>query len=97
MARRCRLGDTRNRWRSGVLNEAHDRRHSEVVYWNLLAEQVIERNDEITDENVEKFLTSLRRDLEHDNLLEGNRYFHELLSKGRHSHIRRGRKRDNLL
>ncbi|MWV40710.1 type I restriction endonuclease subunit R [Natrialba sp. INN-245] len=68
---------------AGVLDEEYDRRRNEVIYWNLLAEQVIGLNDEITDENVEKFLTSLRRDLDHDNLLDGNQHVHELLTKGK--------------
>ncbi|MFP9191131.1 type I restriction endonuclease subunit R [Natrialbaceae archaeon A-CW1-1] len=68
---------------AGVLDEVYDRRSNEVIYWNLLAEQVIELNDEITEDNVEKFLTSLRRDLDHDNLLDGNQHFHELLTKGK--------------
>ncbi|SDD68544.1 type I restriction endonuclease subunit R [Natrinema hispanicum] len=68
---------------AGVLDETYDRRSSEVIYWNLLAEQVIKLNDEITEDNVEKFLTSLRRDLDHDNLLDGNQHFHELLTKGK--------------
>ncbi len=66
-----------------VLDSAYDRRSNEVIYWNLLAEQVVELNEKITEDNVEKFLTSLRRDLDHDNLLTGNQEFHELLTKGK--------------
>ncbi len=68
---------------ANVLDETYDRRSNEVIYWNLLAEQVIELNDQITEDNVDKFLTSLRRDLDHDNLLEANHEFHQLLTKGK--------------
>ena len=66
-----------------VLDSTYDRRSNEVIYWNLLADQLTELNEEITEDNVEKFLTSLRRDLDHDNLLSGNQEFHELLTKGK--------------
>ena len=66
-----------------VLDGAYNRRSNEIIYWDLLAEQVIELNDEIHEDNVEKFISSLRRDLDYENLLEGNQYFHELLTKGK--------------
>ncbi len=75
---------------ANVLDETYERRSNEVIYWNLLAEQVIELNDEITEGNVEKFLTSLKRDLDHDNLLEANQDFHELLTKGKTFSIQDG-------
>ena len=68
---------------ANVLDSTNDRRSNEVIYWNLLAEQVVALNDQITDDNVDKFLTSLRRDLDHDNLLEANQDFHQLLTKGK--------------
>jgi len=66
-----------------ILDSTYDRRSNEVIYWNLLADQLTELNEEITEDNVEKFLSSLRRDLDHDNLLSGNQEFHELLTKGK--------------
>ncbi|WP_267162768.1 type I restriction endonuclease subunit R [Halovenus salina] len=66
-----------------VLDNAYDRDHHEVIYWDLLAEQVVELNDAVTEDNVEKFISSLRRDLDHENLMDGNRHFHELLTKGK--------------
>ncbi|MCL9813763.1 type I restriction endonuclease subunit R [Natranaeroarchaeum aerophilus] len=66
-----------------VLDETHDRKQKEVIYWDLLEEQLIALNDEITEDNVGTFTTSLRRDLDHDNLLAGNQHFHELLTKGK--------------
>ncbi len=68
---------------ANVLDETYDRRSNEVIYWNLLEEQVIKLNDEITEDNVDKFISSLRRDLDYENLLEGNQHFHELLTKGK--------------
>ncbi|MFP8952837.1 type I restriction endonuclease subunit R [Natrialbaceae archaeon A-arb3/5] len=74
---------------ANVLDDAYDRRHNEVVYWNLLAEQVISLNDEITEDNVEKFISSLKRDLDTENLMDGNREFHQLLTKGKTFSVQR--------
>lgn len=66
-----------------VLDDRYARKQSEVIYWDLLAEAVVDLNEELTPDNVERFLNSLRRDLEHDNLLDGNEAFHELLTTGK--------------
>ncbi|TKX68562.1 type I restriction endonuclease subunit R [Halorubrum sp. SP9] len=68
---------------ANVLDGKYDRRSNEVIYWNLLKEQIIEINDEITEDNADRFLNSLRRELDYENLLEGNQNFHELLTKGK--------------
>jgi type I restriction enzyme R subunit len=68
---------------SNVLDEAYDRDSHEVIYWNLLAEQVVALNENVTEDNVEKFLSSLRRDLDAENLMDGNRAFYRLLDKGK--------------
>ncbi|MDB2240820.1 type I restriction endonuclease subunit R [Halorubrum ezzemoulense] len=68
---------------ANILDGQYDRQSNEVIYWNLLREQVIEINEEITEDNADRFLNSLRRDLDYENLLEGNQNFHELLSKGK--------------
>lgn len=66
-----------------VLDEAYERDSHEIAYWNLLAEQVIALNDAVTEENVEKFIASLKRDLDTEHLMDGNRAFHQLLTKGK--------------
>ncbi|MFC6906824.1 type I restriction endonuclease subunit R [Halalkalicoccus tibetensis] len=66
-----------------ILDDTYGRDTHEVIYWDLLAEQVIALNKEITDENVERFVSSLKRDLDHDNLMDGNRAFYQLLTKGK--------------
>ncbi|QWC18211.1 type I restriction endonuclease subunit R [Halorubrum sp. 2020YC2] len=68
---------------ANVLDGKYDRRSNEVIYWNLLKEQIIEINEEITEDNADRFLNSLRRELDYENLLEGNQNFHELLTKGK--------------
>ena len=68
---------------AGILDEAYERDNHEVVYWNLLAEQVIALNEEVTEHNVDKFISSLKRDLDTENLIDGNREFHRLLTKGK--------------
>ncbi len=68
---------------ANVLDGKYDRRSNEVIYWNLLKEQIIKINEEITEDNADRFLNSLRRELDYENLLEGNQNFHELLTKGK--------------
>ncbi|TKX82182.1 type I restriction endonuclease subunit R [Halorubrum sp. SD626R] len=75
---------------ANVLDGKYDRRSNEVIYWNLLKEQIIEINDEITEDNADRFLNSLRRELDYENLLEGNQNFHELLTKGKSFTIQNG-------
>jgi type I restriction enzyme R subunit len=77
---------------ANVLDGKYDRRSNEVIYWNLLKEQIIEINDEITEDNADRFLNSLRRELDYENLLEGNQNFHELLTKGKSFTIQNGEK-----
>ena len=56
---------------------------SEVVYWDLLREQLITLNGKVTDHNVDDVITSLRRDFAGDGLLEANHDVQQLLQKGR--------------
>jgi type I restriction enzyme R subunit len=66
------------------LDAKYDRDNkSEVVYWELLREQLIALNDPVTDHNVDDVITSLRRDFTGDSLLEANRNVQERLQKGR--------------
>jgi len=74
---------------AGVLDEAYERDSHEVAYWDLLAEQIVELNGEVTEDNVEKFLSSLKRDLDAENLMDGNREFHQLLTKGKTFSVQR--------
>ncbi|WP_254767566.1 type I restriction endonuclease subunit R [Salinilacihabitans rarus] len=74
---------------ANVLDDAFERDSHEVIYWNLLAEQVVALNDAVTQDNVEKFISSLKRDLDAENLMDGNRAFHQLLTKGKTFSIQR--------
>lgn len=65
------------------LGREYGREKTEVIYWNLLREQLIKLNEEIDEENVDDFLSSLRRDLSYENLLEGNREFLQILRTGK--------------
>ena len=76
-------------WGADVLDGTYNRQSNEVIYWELLAEQVIALNDDVTEQNVEKFISSLKRDLDTENLLDGNRAFHELLTKGKTFTVKR--------
>lgn len=66
-----------------ILDEVYGRESHEVIYWDLLAEQLIKLNDEVTAENVSGLISSLKRDLDCDNLVDGNREFYEILTKGK--------------
>jgi len=74
---------------ANVLDEAYERDSHEVIYWNLLAEQVVALNEDVTEENVDKFVSSLRRDLDAENLMDGNRAFYTLLTKGKTFSVQR--------
>lgn len=66
-----------------ILDREYERDYSEVIYWEILEEQLVELNEAITEDNVDRFTNSLRRDLAHDNLLEANQRFHKLLRNGK--------------
>ncbi len=74
---------------ASILDEKYGRDPTEVVYYGMLREWLVEStvgdNDQITEDNVDDFLTSLRRDLAHDsaNLVEANEEFHRLLVRGK--------------
>jgi len=74
---------------ANVLDKAYERDSHEVVYWNLLVERVVEINEDVTEDNVETFISSLRRELDTDNLVDGNQNFHQLLTKGKTFSIQR--------
>ena len=74
---------------ANVLDEAYERDSHEVIYWDLLGEQLIEINDDVTEGNVEKFLSSLKRDLDAENLMDGNRTIYRLLTKGKSFSVQR--------
>jgi type I restriction enzyme R subunit len=77
-----------DQWGATVLDREYDRATSEVIYWDILREQVIALNDDITEDNVDSFLNSLRRDLDHESLMAGNRAFHNLLRTGKKFNVK---------
>ena len=74
---------------ANVLDDAYERQSHEVIYWNLLSEQVVALNDDVTEENVDKFISSLKRDLDAENLMDDNRGFYQLLTKGKTFSVQR--------
>jgi len=68
---------------ASILDSEYDRETSDVIYWNLLRERVKVINEDITEANVDRFLNSLRRDLDTDDLMAGNRAFHKILRNGK--------------
>jgi len=75
-------------WGATVLDREYDRATSEVIYWDILREQVIALNDDITEDNADSFLNSLRRNLDHESLMTGNRAFHNLLRTGKKFNVK---------
>ncbi|KAB7517094.1 type I restriction endonuclease subunit R [Halosegnis rubeus] len=74
---------------ANVLDDAYERDSHAVIYWKLLAEQVVALNEAVTEDNVDKFISSLRRDLDTENLMDGNQAFHRLLTKGKSFSVQR--------
>ena len=74
---------------ANVLDDNYDRQPQQVIYWDLLEEQVVALNDAMPPDNVGKFISSLKRDLDTENLLDGNRAFHRLLTKGKAFSVKR--------
>ena len=54
---------------ASVLDEQYDRDLSEVVYWEILKEKVIELNEKMDEAEADRFLKSLSRDLNPENLV----------------------------
>jgi len=68
---------------ASILDQKHDREHTEAIYWNILKDKVLEINDELSESEVEGFIHDLKLELNHDNLMEANKQFHEILRKGK--------------
>jgi len=75
---------------AAVLDQEYDREKGEVIYWDLLRERLIAINDEVTPQNVDRLLNSLRRDLDQDGLMAGNRHLQDLLRRGKKFNAKNG-------
>jgi type I restriction enzyme R subunit len=75
---------------AAVLDREYERENRQVVYWNLLRERLIAINDDINERNADRLITSLRRDLDHDELMAGNRHVHQLLRRGKKFNAKHG-------
>ncbi|MFB6356824.1 MAG: type I restriction endonuclease subunit R [bacterium] len=65
------------------LDEEYDRGSNEVIYWDLLRDKLLELNDFLVDDDVDDVISSLKRDLRGDNLIDQNRHFYKILRKGK--------------
>lgn len=65
------------------LDAEYNRETNEVIYWNILSERIKAINDDIDETNIDRLLNSLRRDLDTDDLMDGNQGFHKLLRSGK--------------
>jgi len=75
---------------AAVLDQEYDREKGEVIYWNLLRDRLIAINDEVTPQNVDRLLNSLRRDLDQDGLMAGNQHLQDLLRRGKKFNAKNG-------
>jgi len=67
---------------ASILDERYDRELSEVVYWDLLKEKLVEINDELTDSDAAEIIEKLKRRLGSDSLLDANKDFYSVLRDG---------------
>lgn len=76
-------GDPKNNIRgSKKLDKKYDRDPSQVVYWDLLKEKIVELND-IDEEEADKAIRQLKRDLGNEDLIDGNKEFYKKLKRGK--------------
>ena len=74
---------------ASILDEKYGRDPTEVIYYGMLREWLVDSevgdNDQITEDNIDDFLSSFQNDLRHDshNLVEANEEFHRLLVRGK--------------
>jgi len=67
---------------ASILDQRYSRDKGEVIYWELLRDKLIEINEDVTEANVQRLITSIRRELSQDELMPGNQHVHKLLRKG---------------
>lgn len=65
------------------LDREYGRDKSEAIYWELLREKLVDLNQELDENNVDNLISSLKRELNYQNLMEGNENFTNLLRKGK--------------
>ncbi|MFW6173003.1 MAG: type I restriction endonuclease subunit R, partial [Elusimicrobiota bacterium] len=82
-----------NYFPANELDDTYEREQNEAVYWKLLREKLIEINDEIDESNVDDLISSLKRDMSYENLLEGNKEFLEILRRGKPFTIKDGKEK----
>jgi type I restriction enzyme R subunit len=66
-----------------VLDEQYDRDLSEIIYWDILKEKIIELNDKMNEKEANQFLNSLKRDLSSEDLITANETFTNFLRSGK--------------
>lgn len=75
---------------AATLDGEYGREKGEVIYWGLLRDRLVAINDEVTPKNVGRLLNSLRRDLDQDGLMTGNRHLQDLLRRGKKFNAKHG-------
>ena len=65
------------------LDEEYDRDLSEIIYWNILKQKIIELNEKMDEREADQFLNSLKRDLSSENLITANETFTNFLRTGK--------------
>jgi type I restriction enzyme R subunit len=69
-------------WGAKILDQEFDRDDTEVVYWDLLEEQLIENNKDLRESDAAELVEKLKRGLSSDSLLDANESFYEWFRNG---------------
>jgi type I restriction enzyme R subunit len=69
-------------WGANVLDQEFGREDTEVVYWDLLEEQLIKNNGDLSEGDAAELVEKLKRGLSSDSLLDANESFYEWFRNG---------------
>jgi len=75
-------GDEEEDWGAVQLDEQYNRDLEEVIYWELLKEKIAEINDDIDEHDASDVIEKLKRKIDTENLIKGNKTFYKLLRNG---------------
>lgn len=70
-------------WGGTQMDAECGRDRDEVVYWDVLKEQIVELNPQVDAAAAGEIVESLKRDLSAENLVEGNKAVYKLLRNGK--------------
>lgn len=75
-------GEDKENWGAVKLDERYDRDLKDVVYWERLKDKIVEINDDIDEYDATDVIEKLKRKIDTENLVEGNKKFYKRLRNG---------------